>query len=170
MPLLSILTFFALFIIVLISALYTFLIFHNKKALAARERFIVQTSELMPKVLHNIKLHFQTTNGPKTYISTNNYCDIFLFEKYLVIVRRQKFVFKIFFAPVLITKEPDTMKKKFTYLESYKPEQIHYNQQIKGNVDIKLIDPLHKHLKIYLTFKELNSEQEVHLAVINEWC
>ncbi|MBL0139126.1 MAG: hypothetical protein IPP86_11440 [Bacteroidetes bacterium] len=124
----------------------------------------------MPKVLYNIKLHYQTSNGAKTYISPNNLCDVYVFDKYFAFVRRKNFVFKVLFAPVLVTSEPDTVKKNFTYLESYKPEQVHFNQQIKGNVDIKLNDPLYKYLKINLTFKELTSEQTAILDKIKEWC
>ena len=170
MPITSILIFLGSFILIVLLTLYIFLIFYNKKTLAATEKFISQAGALMPTVFQNVKLRYWTTNGPRTMISPNNHCDLYLFDNCLAIIRRQDFIFKVFFAPVLLTSDLATTKSNFNYLDCYKPDYIHFNQLIKGQVDIKLKDPVSRHWKIDITFKELTSEQTNQLDKIKNWC
>lgn len=169
MPVVTILIFFATFIFVVLVTIYIFLTFYNKKTLAARDEFISQTGTLMPTVFQNVKLRYWTTNGARTVISPNNHCDLYLFDNYLAIFRRQDFIFKVFFAPVLLTSDLVTTKNNFNYLDCFKPEKIHFNQLMNGQVDIKLKDPIYKHWKIDITFKELTSEQIKQLDKIKNW-
>ena len=170
MPIVSILTFFATFIFIVLVVLYLFLTFYNKRTRTATDKFIRQASELAPTVFKNIKLRYWTTTGPRTQISPNNHCDLYLFDNCLAIIRRQDFIFKVFFAPVLLTSDLATTKSNFNYLDCYKPDHIHFNQLMKGQVDIKLKDPISRHWKIDITFKELTSEQTNQLDKIKNWC
>ena len=170
MPVISILIFLVSFWIVALAVIYFLVKYYNKKNLVAIERFISHSAEFKPALLQNIKLRYWTTNGARTGISPNNNCDIYLFDNSLVIVRRQNFIFKVFFAPVLITSDITTTKSIFSYLTAYIPDRVIFNAVIKGQIDIKIKDPIYQHYKIDITFKELTSEQLTQLDKIENWC
>ncbi len=170
MPIVSILTFFAIFIFIVLAGVYIFLTFNNKRKRTVIDKFFGQASGLRPTVFQNIKLRYSETSGLKTYIYPNNCCDLYLFDNYLAIVRRQDFVFKVFFAPVLLTSDIATTKNIFNYLDIYKPDQITVQQIVKGEIDIKLTDPTYKHYKTDITLKGLTIEQTTQLEKIKNWC
>jgi len=170
MPIVSILTFFATFVFIVLVGLYIFLTFCNKRTRTATDRFIRQANELSPTVFKNIKLRFWTISGLRTQISPNNYCDLYLFDNCLAIVRRQDFIFKIFFAPVLLISEIATTKIVFDCIDTYKPDRITFKQIVKGEVDIKLTDRIYKNYTIDITLKELTNEQINQLEKIKNWC
>jgi hypothetical protein len=169
MPLVSILILWTIFIFIFLIGLYTFLIFYNKRSRSTIDRFIGQASGLSPTVIQNIPLRYSINNGPRTQLSPNNRCDLYLFDNCLAIVRTQNFVFKVFFAPVLITGDMATTPKIFCYLDSYMPSRILFKQIVKGEIDIKLTDPKYKHYIIDITFKGLTNEQTKQLETIKNW-
>jgi hypothetical protein len=171
MPIVSILTFFATFIFIVWLGSFIFLIFYNKRTRTATDNFILQTGELMPIVINNVKLRYWITpKNSQAMLSPNNYCDIYLFDNYLAIIRRQDFILEVLFAPVLLTADLETIKNKFNYLDCYKPDYIHFAQHVKGQVDIKLKDPIYKHWKIDITFRGLSDGQINQLEKIKNWC
>lgn len=170
MSIVSILTFFAISIFIFLVGLYIFLTFYNKRTRIAINKFIGQASGLRPTVFQNIKLRYSETSGLKTYCYPNNRCDLYLFDNYLAIVRRQDFVFKVYFAPVLLTSDIATTKNIFNYLNTYKPDRITFKQIVKGEVDIKLTDPTYKHYRTDITLKGLTNEQTTQLEKIKNWC
>jgi hypothetical protein len=170
MPIVSILTFVATFIFIVLVGLYIFLTFYNKRALSTTEKFIKQVKVLRATTFHSIKLRYSTTSGLRTEISPNNRCDLYLLDNCLAIVRRQDFIFKVFFAPVIISSDTATTKNMFDYLHIYKPDRITFKQIVKGEVDIKLTDPIYMHYTIDLTLKGLTSEQTNQLEKIKTWC
>lgn len=170
MPIVSILTFFAIFIFIVFIGIYIFLTFYNKRKRTAIDRFIGQVSVLRPTVFQDIKLNYSETSGLKTYIYPNNRCDLYLFDKFLAIVRRQDFVFKVFFAPVLLTSDIATTKNSFNYLDIYKPDRITIKKIEKGEINIKFTDPTYKHYKTDITLKGLTIEQTAQLEEIKDWC
>jgi hypothetical protein len=170
MPIVSILTFFAIFIFIVFAGLYIFLTFNNKRKRTAIDKFIEHANGLKPTVFQDIKLRYSETSGQKTYIYPNNRCDLYLFDNYLAIARRQDFVFKVFFTPVLLTSDIATTKNIFNYLDTYKPDRITIKQIVKGEIDIKLTDPTYKHYKTDITLKGLTIEQITQLEKIKNWC
>ncbi len=161
---------FAISTLIVGIVVYIIITFHNKKALAARDKFIVQISPLLPAVFENVKLRYWIINGGKTEFSPNNHCDLYLFDNYLTIIRRQNFVFKVFFAPVLLTSDVVATKNNFNYLNCYQPDHILFDQPEKGQVAIKIKDPNYSHRKIDITLKDLTSEQIKQLGKIKNWC
>jgi len=170
MTIVSILAFFAIFFFIVLVGLCIFLTFYNKRTRTAIDKFIGQASGLRPTVFQNIELRYSETSGLKTYIYPNNRCDLYLFDNYLAIVRRQDFVFRVFFAPVLLTSDIATTKNIFNYLDTYKPDRIIFKQIVKGEVDINLTHPKYKHCKTDITFKGLSVEQTTQLEKIKNWC
>ena len=151
------------------AVMYVFVIIYNKKALAQTDKFLSDTMALLPAMFANVKLRYLQTNGGKTQFSPNNYADVYLFQNYLAIVRRQHFVFKAFFPPVLITPDVAITKDPFSYLKTYLPVQVLFNES-KGQVSVKLKHPLYRSRKIDLTFKNLDSAQIKQLNVVKDWC
>ena len=170
MPVINILMSVVTFLIVAFVITYFLVKYYNKKNLVTIERFVSQASGFKPAFLQNIKLRYWTTNGARTMTSPNNNCDIYLFDTFLAIVRRQNFIFKVFFAPVLITSDITSTKSIFSYLTVYKPDRVVFNEVMKGQIDIKIKDPIYRHYKIDITFKELTSEQLIQLGKIKNWC
>ncbi len=170
MPVVSILIFIAIFFFIVLVGLYIFLTFYNKRTRTAIDKFIGQASGLRPTIFENIKLRYSETSGLNTYLYPNNCCDLYLFDNYLAIVRRQNFIFKVFFAPVLLTSDIATTMIIFNYLDNYKPNRITFNQIVKGEVEIKLTHKTHKHYTADITLKGLTNEQITQLEKIKNWC
>jgi hypothetical protein len=168
MPVVSILIFIAIFFFIVLVGLYIFLTFHNKRTRTTIDKFIGQSSGLRPTIFENIKLRYSETSGLKTYLYPNNSCDLYLFDNYLAIVRRQNFIFKVFFAPILLTSDMTTTINIFNYLDSYKTDRITFNQIVNGEVEIKLTHKTQKHYKADITLKGLTNEQITQLEKIKK--
>ncbi len=76
----------------------------------------------------------------------------YLFNSYFAILRRQDFVFKVFFSPVLLTRNVVTIKNSFDHLKFYRPDHIGFYNLTKVQVAIKCKDPIYTHHKIDITF------------------
>jgi hypothetical protein len=169
MPIASIVLFFTIFIVIVLVGFYILFTFYNKRIRIVIDKFILEVSESKPIVFQNIKLRFWTTYGLKTEISLNNRCDLYLFDNCLAIVRRQDFIFKLLFAPILLTSDVAETENIFNYLDTYYPKQITFTQIVKGEVEINLTDPTHKHYQIAITLKELTIEQITQLEKIKNF-
>jgi len=170
MPISNILTFFGFFIAIALVLIFVFVIFHNEYSKIAINKFIVQVNVLNPIVIKNVKLRYWITNGFRTIISPCNSCDLFLFENCLCIVRRQNFIIKVLFAPVLIASDFGVNRTIFNFIDMYKPDSITFKTIIKGEIDIRLKDPSYKYRRIDITLKQLTNEQVYQLEKIKEWC
>ncbi len=170
MPTSSILTFFATVIFIVLLGLFIYLTFYNRRTKTTTYRFIEQANKLKPIVFQNIKIRYWTTSGLKTYVYPNNICDLYLFDNCLALIRKQNFIFKVLFRPILLTSDTTTTKKLFDYLDTYKPDNIIFKQIVKGEVDIKLTDLEYKHFKIDMTIKGLTNAQLGQLEKIKNWC
>lgn len=169
MPVLSMLIFFGVFLFIVLVMLFIFLNFYNRKTKIAIDNFILQAGELKLEIFENIKLRYWITSGQRTQISINNLCDLYLFDNCLAIVRRQNFVFKVFFAPVIITSDISNSKSVFNNIDIYKPNRVHFNQIVKGEIDIKIKDHNYEHRSIEITFKGLTGEQLTKLEKIKTY-
>lgn len=170
MPIVSILTFFATFIFIALMGLYIYFTFYNRRTTTTTNKFLEHVNKLKPTVIQNIKMRYWTTSGLKTYVYPNNFCDLYLFDDCLAIIRRQNFIFKVFFNPILLTSDTMTTKKSFNYLDTYKPDNITFKQIVKGELDIKLTVLRYNHFKIEMTIKGLTNEQLRQLEKIKNWC
>ena len=170
MPIASILISFATFIFIVWLGIYIYLIFYNKRTIAITNKFIEQANEFNPTVFQNINIRYWTIIGLKINVYPNSYCDIYLFDNCLAIVRRQNFIFNVFFAPILLTSDIAITKTIFNFLDTYKPDRIIFKQIVKGEIDIKLTDLVYKDNKIEMTLKGLTNEQASVLEKIKNYC
>jgi len=127
-------------------------------------------SGLRPTIFKNINLRYYEISGQKTYNYPNNRCDLYFFDNYLVIIRSQYFIFKVLFAPILLTPDISSTKPNFSYLSIYKPDRITFKDILKGEVDIQLTDQANKHYITRITLKGLTNEQKNQLEKVKNWC
>lgn len=166
----TILLILAIFLFILWAGFYIGVIFYNKSAKATTDKFIAHAAKLNPVVFQDVEIRYHTVNGLKAGAYPNNRCDLYLFGNCLAIVRRQDFVFKVFFSPILITPDVAATRYMFNYLVVYKPDSITFKQIMKGEVDIKLTDLMYAHYKMEMTLKGLTGEQIAQLGRIKGWC
>ncbi len=160
---------FGFFILVFMIVLILFVIFYNMRTKTILDRFIFQAESLNPIIFENIELRYWTNNGGRMEINPFNRCNLFLFENCLAIVRRQEFIGKVLFPPILLTSDITLTKDIFNYLKIYKPEHILSKKIINGEVDIILSDPIYKHYKIDITLMGLSEHQIDQLDKIKSW-
>jgi hypothetical protein len=166
MPIINIIVFYMTGISIILLAISVYRYIHNKKAAEAGKKFLRQANDLNPTIFENIKLIYWSKFHLKTRTSPNCYCNLYLFDDYLVVIPRQDSIFKFIYAPVLITSDVANAKMTFGYLETFKLKNIIFNQFTKGEVDIKLPDPTHN---ISMTLKNLTESQISQLDKIKNW-
>lgn len=162
--------FYGFFIIIVLISVFVFVFFYNQRSKVALDKFILSTEDARSIFFENIKLSYRVDNKGRTQVYPNNQCNLLLFENQLAIVRRQYFIYKVLFPPILLTSDIAITQNTFNYIKSYKPEKIVFRQTRKGVVDINLRDSVYQNYRIYITFKELTDEQIKQLEVIKTWC
>jgi len=170
MSIVNILSFYLIMLIPMIIIAYILIRYNNRKTKPLTDRFINEIKLIEPVILRDIKLRYWISTEGRTTLSPNNNCDLYLFDKSLVIIRRQDFIFKVNFAPVLLTQDLEKAMINFGFLKCLKPNKIHFNQTIKGQIEIKVTDSNKKYnKKIDITLKQLTIEQLLQLDIINKW-
>ncbi len=169
MPIVSMLIFFGTFMFIVWAIIIIYLTSYNRKTRLAIDKFIKEAVELNPVVFYNIKLRYWTSSGQRIQVSPYNRCDLYLFNDCLAILRRQNFLFKINFAPVLITNDIEKTKAMFNYLDTYQPTLVQFNQIVKGDVEIKITHPVYHHKKNDITLKGLTGGQLKQLESIKSF-
>jgi hypothetical protein len=141
----------------------------NNKTKPVVRKFLLQAEKLSPDVFKNIKMRHWATSGYRTYISPCSSCDLYLFDDYLVIVRTQNFIYRVHFAPIIITSYLMAEESMFSYLELNVPDQIIFKQVLKGEIEIRLTDLHYKHYKTEITLKGLTDTQMDLLERMRNW-
>ena len=149
--------------------LYLYKVNFNKQSAAINESFLAQTKALQPIIFENIKLSYFETRGFKIRYYPKNVADLYLFDNALVIMRRQNFIFKVTYPPLILTADVKS-KKNALNNHAYKPYSIIFKQVLKGEVEIKIRKSEYKRCTIDITFKGLNNDQLIKLEKIKEWC
>jgi hypothetical protein len=149
---------------------YIYTVVSNKRVETITGRFIESSRGLSPILFKNVKTRYYVINGLKEGASPNNWSDLYLFGSNLVIVRRQKYIFTLLFAPIVVTGDMALARNAFGYLEIHKPDSVAFKQILKGEVDIKLSDRTYPSYKTVITLKGLTDEQINLLQRITNWC
>lgn len=124
------------------------------------------SKEKSDTVFSNVKMKFSWSNGYKSYISFVNYCDIYLADKYIVIMPFQTFPFKAYNEPVLLTGNIIDLKPDLCFIKQYTPDKITFKKVIKGEVEIVYHQ---NNEKYFITLKDLKAEEKQKLELIKEW-
>lgn len=152
------------FTLLVIATIY--IAFQNKRTKPILKKFKKQSNDLKPMVLENVKLNYEDYRNKA---ASNSYGDLYMFEEFLVILRRQRFIFKIIYLPILITSNVIKAKNVFDYLQVYKLVGVNFNHIVKGQIEIKLLDSTKSAENVDLVFKRLTEEQMKEIAKIKNW-
>ena len=170
MELSNIILFYITFLIVLFVAVAVFAFLQNKRVNGKIDLFLKDAASLQSSVFVNVNLQYRVINQYKMRVSPYGTSDLYLFDDALVLLRSQHFIFRLLFAPVLITVDPNKWSGRFGYIDIYKPDSIVFNRFLKGVIDIKLSDPKFKTFKIEVRLKKLTEEQMFQLDKMRDWC
>lgn len=159
MPITESIIFFSKFLIVLLILYLLYCLFRNLAIKPQIKRFLEDSNSRNPVVIYDIKLSYWIKSGYKYYVSIRNYCDIYIFDNFFVIVRKQKIIFDLLFPPMLFVKSFQRVTSGFEYINHFEPEIIKFSKVVKGQIEIKIIDPVYEHRKIEIIIKGLTNEQ-----------
>ena len=149
-------------------AIYSYL--ENKKSNSKINSFIKLTEKLNPIIFRALDVKYLDINHYKTRSSPLGKCVLYLFDKFLAIIRRQKFIFKFIFEPILIingNKKNDQFdyKKYITVI----PDKIVFTSYKTDELVIKFTDEKHEHFKTEIILRKPTSEQLLKFKSIENW-
>lgn len=154
--------FFSLFLMGLI-----ILFIHNKRVKVTTARFLLQSKQLSPTLFPDIKIFYSTWDSLKYYGSPFNRGDVYLFDDFIVIIRRMNIGIKILYEPILISTNPESTKHSFKYVQTMKPDRITFSRFSKRDIGIEMTDSIYRHRKIELILKGLTNDEIAQLERMN---
>jgi hypothetical protein len=164
---------YATFFISIFSMGFILALIQNNVFKTRLEKFMWQTENLENTVLKDLKIR-QTAKNIKgfgsEYLYLGSLADINVFDNFIVLFRRQKFIINVNFNPIIIAKDAISIKKQYTFGEIYKPQKVFFRTTVKGELTITLMDKQFKNREILINLKKLNSEQVEQLSKLKQWC
>jgi hypothetical protein len=167
---LTFLLFYGSFFLIVIIGLSIYSNFKNRKNRPKIISFINQTEYLKPSVLKDISIKYLDSNHYMTRSSPNGKCDLYIFDNFIAIIRRQKFIFTIEFEPLII--KADDYNKNVIDLNNYLFKTIDRAKFTKYKNDeliIKLKDENFTHFKTEITLRKLKGKHIDKLRPIENW-
>lgn len=156
--------FFSSFLLLWALLNYFTTLYLNNIALPVIKRFTEHISTINPIMYRDIKARYSEFNGDyMEIVFYGSSCDIYLFENYIVVVRRYKSLFRRHIEPIILTYSEKDAYKAFPYLNIFRPEKLLFKQIIKGEVEFRFTDFKRKYYRMELTLKALNPEQKAQL-------
>ncbi len=165
---LSSLLFLIIPLIVLLLIGYLVFRAYSRNADALLDRLLKQTAHMTRVDLKNIHLTYHISNGPMMYPSINNSADIYLFDNFMILARRQNFILQIDFKPSVISKDPIEIQQFLDLIDIDKIEKVSEAIE-KGEFKIHLTALHFNYYKTVVTLKGLTVEQLQQLSHINNW-
>lgn len=153
-------------LIAILASYAVIIFFRNKNIKSTINQFFSQTNGLPFTTFTNVRLKHWDKTGLKHYFSVNNFCDLYLFDTFILLNRRQHTVFKIRFYPIIISPTTD---KKIIYktFDTFNPDKINFSN---SSVKFTLTDHSNKNVKIEITLTGLTTDQTSKLEKIKNWC
>src|SRR5215204_4747989 len=122
---------------------------------------IVKATSLGGKQFLHIKeipMKYWLSNGNKHYPSINNTGDIFIFENFILIIRKQYLLTVSWLKPMVISFQNWSLVLGVP-IESLTPKKFIYWEQKRMEVQIQLTDLRHNHITSTLSLHRLTAEQ-----------
>lgn len=160
---------FGTYLLLLVSGMFVYLAFRNKKVTSHTERFISQVQALDSIVIENVRLRYWRKRGLKYFIDPTNRCDLYLFHNCLAVVRKKNNILKVCFAPILITSDIQSATTDFPYLYIYQPTLIRFKKIVEGEIDFIAKGTMYNSYAIDFSLKGLTKEQTAQLEKIKNW-
>lgn len=108
--------------------------------------------------LKDVKIGYWLSNGSRHYPSVNNTGDVFIFSDFILVTRKQWFLFSSWLKPIIISYR-NLNQQLVNSAETAIPQKFTYWEQRRNEVQIQLAFRKYKHLSAVLSLKALNVEQ-----------
>jgi hypothetical protein len=142
----------------------------NRSSIPKISEFIIQTENLNPTVMKDVSIKYMDVNHYKTRISPYASCDIYLFDDFLAIIRRQRFIFTLLFEPkIIINKEIQNNPIDISNFNTSVADSFKFTNHKKDEIIIKYTDKRHSNFKTEIVLRKLTSQQVEKLKVIENW-
>ena len=105
-----------------------------------------------------VPVSYWLRSGNKHYPSINNIGEVFVFNDFILILRKQRFLISHWLKPLVVSHRNLT-NALGNSIENYFPKTFSYWEQQRKEVQIHLADRKYSHISVVLTLKELTSEQ-----------
>src|SRR5215203_2815001 len=105
-----------------------------------------------------LPVSYWLTSGNKHYPSINNIGEVLVFNDFILVLRKQRFLNSLWLKPLVVSHKNLTNTLGNT-IENYFPKKFTYWDQQRKEVQIQLADRKYSHISVVLTLKDLNSEQ-----------
>jgi hypothetical protein len=164
--------FYGTFFLILIVVGYIAMITQNKLFKTYFEKFLVQTKHLECNVIRDIRMRQisrHVTGMGKEYLYLGDTADIYLFDNFMVLFRKQIFVVDLNFKPIIITCDTNNIGKQYSFGDICEPKKFLFRTTVKGEIIITLTNKNYKNSDTIITLKKLSSEQIKHLTKVKEW-
>jgi hypothetical protein len=109
-------------------------------------------------LIKEVSIKYWFSNGNKHYPSINNTGDIFIFEDFILVTRKQHFFRVTLLKPIVISFK-NWSHELGSSVESLTPKKFIYWEQKRMEVQIQLVDPRYNHVASTLTLQQLTAEQ-----------
>ncbi|ULQ55205.1 hypothetical protein KJS94_11185 [Flavihumibacter rivuli] len=106
----------------------------------------------------DVRIEYLVSNGNKHYPSITNTAEIFIFEDFILVIRKQNLLMVTYLKPVVISGK-NWIHKLGSAVESLTPVKFIYWDQRRKEVQIQLIGLQYNHITSTLTLKQLTDEQ-----------
>jgi hypothetical protein len=104
-----------------------------------------------------LPIKYWFSNGNRHYPSINNVGDIFIFEDFILVIRKQQFLTARWLKPLVISFR--NLNYQLGGIESFAPNKFVYWEQQRKEVQIHLVDKTHSHNTSPVTLRKLDKEK-----------
>lgn len=108
--------------------------------------------------LKDVKISYWLSNGSRHYPSINNTGDVIIFSDFILVTRKQWFLFSSWLKPLIISYR-NWSQQLGDSVETPIPLKFTYWEQRRNEVQIQLAFREYNHLSAVLSLKALNVEQ-----------
>jgi hypothetical protein len=110
------------------------------------------------ELFENLKTSFWLTNGGRNYPSMSRKSDVYFFDDFIIVVRKQQFLFFSWLQKFVISNKPLDITFSTT-IDNYIPRKFIYWTQRRTEVQIQLADMKYQHISAVLTLTDLSDKQ-----------
>jgi hypothetical protein len=160
--------FFISFIFLILVGLFIFSVFKNKIGQKEVDYFLESQRNNDSNCLTNLQMVYEEGNNLKSRISPFDECDIYIFEYYIALLRRQRFIFKFIYKPTFICFDKSKLLNCKNNIDFIFPDKIGFNKFRKNLFEIKFTDKQHKNFKTEIRIKNLTTKQINSLSVVQQ--
>jgi hypothetical protein len=108
-------------------------------------------------LFENLKTKFWLTNGGRHYPSKSRESFVYIFDDFILVVRKQQLLFFTWFQKFIISNKAIRMEPGIA-MDSYTPAKFTYWTELRKEIQINLADTKAKHISAVFTLMALSNE------------